>query len=81
MAAKRPVSKKAPERGADIGPDRTMGNWKSRKMEKKGKGSQTAGRTKGLNCQASSMERIFAGRSRSYKMRGYSDWLRKTGGK
>lgn len=47
--------------------------------------SQTPGKDKGDNCQASHDSRFFARRSRSYKHRGYNEWSQrydgtKTGG-
>ena len=41
-------------------------------------GSSTPGSSKGENCQATPMERIYCGRNRSYKYPGYVDWLKKT---
>ena len=55
-----------------------MGNWKTRIRRKMGKGSRTAGSTKGENCQATPAERTFAKRSRAYKMKGYDQWLKRT---
>lgn len=40
--------------------------------------SQTSGRTKGGVCQASSVKRYMANRSRSYKHRDYEVWYAKT---
>jgi hypothetical protein len=58
----------------------TMAGWKSKKTSKGKKASRTPGNTKGLNCQASPLDRIFATRNRSHKYQGYSEWcLRKTG--
>lgn len=58
-----------------------MINWKTRKLQKKGKGSQTPGKAKGANCQATPEDRYFAKRSRSYKdEKGYHDWCEKKRG-
>lgn len=58
----------------------SMGMWKTRIRRKAGKGSQTPGSTKGDSCQATGLDRLFATRNRSYKLRGYSQWCaRKTG--
>lgn len=40
--------------------------------------SRTPGKLKGESCQASPLDRTYAKRSRSYKMRGYLTWCRKT---
>ncbi len=58
-----------------------MGTWKAKKVRKKGKQSQTPGRTKGPNCQASMLSRYMASRSRSYKDREYSRWAEMHNGK
>ena len=55
-----------------------MYDWKSKKKKKAKNGSQTSGRTKGENCHASTLDRHFAKRSRSYKHPDYSEWVAKT---
>jgi hypothetical protein len=52
------------------------GAWKSKKIRRKGKASQTAGKAKGITCQADYLKKFFARRSRSYKVNGYSDWCK-----
>jgi hypothetical protein len=54
--------------------------WQSRKRQKMprqfgGRGSQTAGKTKGENCQASPFQKWCAANSRSYKHPRYLDVL------
>ena len=39
--------------------------------------SSTRGKDKGLNCQATSQDRVYCSRNRSYKYAGYSTWLKK----
>lgn len=52
------------------------------KKNKNSQGSQTPGRTKGANCQATPTQKSFAKRNRSYKWDGYSAWcLQKNGTK
>lgn len=53
---------------------RNMGGWKSRKINKRNKGSQTPGKAKGDSCKADSMSRYFAKRSRAYKHPDYGVW-------
>lgn len=53
-----------------------MGTWKSNKIQKKHKGSQTPGKTKGGTCQATAMDRYFAKSSRSYKHPDYGKWCK-----
>lgn len=55
-----------------------MKNWKTKVERKKRVGNQTPGRVKGLNCQATPMEKFMAKCSRSYKHREYGTWLEKT---
>ena len=59
-------------------PKSTMASWKTRKLRKAGKRSQTAGREKVNRCQAGPDKKYFAKSSRSYKHRGYAEWSRKT---
>lgn len=54
----------------------TGADWKARTTRKKGKGSHTPGTTK--NIRPTPLEKHFAKCSRSYKHRGYENWLRKT---
>lgn len=42
--------------------------------------SQTPGKDKGANCNASVDSRFYARRSRSYKYHGYSEWSRRYDG-
>lgn len=54
-----------------------MHDWckrRDRKRKNRQKG-QTAGKTKGANCQATALERYMAKTSRSYKHPLYSHWL------
>lgn len=54
-----------------------MGNWTPRKERIK-KGSQTPGRMKNpLTCQATTEDKFYARRSRSYKDNGYAAWCAK----
>ena len=55
-------------------PHPTMGDWQKRKRRKAGKQSQTAGKTKGLNCQADGVDRIMCTRNRSHKRKDYAEW-------
>ena len=53
--------------------------WSLRGFRKKDrKRSVTTGKSKGGNCQASSLDKYFASRNRSYKHKLYSQWLEKT---
>lgn len=54
--------------------------WKSVKERKKARGNQTTGKTKGLACHASTMDRHMAKSSRAYKHRDYGVWMTKTRG-
>lgn len=51
--------------------------WKSRKAKKLKKASRTSGWTKGDTCKASSLERYFVTKSRSYKHPLYNNWAKK----
>lgn len=42
-----------------------------------GKANSVSGKSKGENCQASSRDKYFARRNRSYKHRGYLAWCAK----
>jgi hypothetical protein len=53
-----------------------MGNWKSRIISKRTKGSQTPGKQKGASCQADKVKKFFAKKSRAYKYPGYGEWCR-----
>ena len=53
-----------------------MGNWKAKILRKRGKGSQTAGKDKGVTCQADGFKRTMAGRNRSWKYPEYTQWCR-----
>ncbi len=58
----------------------TMSGWQEKMRRKAGRGSTTPGKLKGTNCQASNIDRIMAGRNRSYKLPNYDHWcMRKTG--
>lgn len=60
----------------------SMVTWKSKQIQKLNKGSHTPGKTKGANCQASSMDKWMAKHCRSYKHADYWRWcLRKNGTK
>ena len=54
----------------------TMGTWRRRSIEKKRKGSQTAGKIKKKYCVTTTEKRYMARRSRSYKDPNYGDWTR-----
>ena len=43
--------------------------------------SSTPGYTKGEHCQASSMDRYFCNRNRSYRHQAYAAWSKKNGGR
>jgi hypothetical protein len=49
-------------------------DWCKKRDKRKGKKSQTPGKMKSLNCQATPLERYIARRNRSYKHPGYSTW-------
>ena len=49
-----------------------MGEWKNKVIKKKGKGSQTTGKTKGIN--PSTLDRYMARAGRAYKHPGYAAW-------
>ena len=54
-----------------------MGSWKARKFDKKTKASRTPGKSKGVNCQSTPLERYMAKHNRSYKHPSYLicyDW-------
>lgn len=51
--------------------------WRSRR-DKKNQGSQTPGKQKNTNCQATDKERFFAKRGRAYKHKEYNSWLDST---
>jgi hypothetical protein len=53
----------------------TMQSWRA-KIIKRGKGSQTPGKTKGESCQADYRKRYYASKSRSYKDIKYGEWCR-----
>ena len=55
-----------------------MGNWKRKIIKKKGRGSQTTGKTKGIN--PSTLDRYMAAANRSYKHPGYAAWCAKYNG-
>ena len=62
-----------------MGMDMSITGLWCRKRDMKGKKrSVTHGREKVLTCQATTMERYFAATSRSYKHRGYAEWMKKT---
>lgn len=48
--------------------------WKSKVEQKKRKGNQTSGRTKGDRCQADKTARFMARRNRSWKHPEYAAW-------
>ena len=50
-----------------------MAEWRAR-IVKKGRGSQTPGKTKGGNCVRTFLQNWYAKNSRSYKDPGYRDW-------
>ena len=54
-----------------------MGNWRSHKIMKKNKGSQTPGSQKGDSCKASPLDRYMAKSGRSYKHPEYPAWCSK----
>ncbi len=58
----------------------SMGDWRQKIRRKAQRGSQTPGRQKGLNCQATGPDRIMASRNRSYKYPGYEQWCKKKNG-
>lgn len=49
-----------------------------RKQQKKRDFSQTPGTSKGESCQASPKAKVFAKKSRAYKLNGYKGWLKST---
>ncbi len=55
------------------------GDWKSRQLIKKGKRSQTEGKTKGGTCQTDSVERFFLTHPHAHRLnpRQYSEWHNK----
>lgn len=55
-----------------------MKNWKRKVLKKQARFSQgqASGKSKGGSCQASTMQRYFAKRSRSYKHKDYANWCR-----
>ena len=55
---------------------KNMGTWHQRLIKKKGKGSQTPGKTKVESCQADFKKRYMAKKSRSYKDSEYKEWCR-----
>lgn len=57
--------------GINFGP---KGGRNSRKEKKGQRGNSTPGSQKGPTCQASSLDRYFAGYARAYKKVGYQDW-------
>lgn len=54
-----------------------MGLWKSNKIQKKTRGSQTTGRQKGI--VASSLQKYMCRRNRSWKHPLYQEVMRKIG--
>lgn len=58
--------------------------WKSKQQRKERRQSHTPGNTKGVRCQATSLERYIARRNRSYKHPVYASvlhrWDRKVNG-
>lgn len=56
----------------------TMGTWKTKVIRKKGRGSQTTGRAKGII--ATTLSKFICRRNRSYKDRLYSEWCVKYDG-
>ena len=55
----------------------TMGDWRSKKSNKRTHSSQTAGILKGGSCIATVTDRYFAKKSRSYKDPKYAEWCAK----
>lgn len=74
------MSYKLDERGFVIQDGSTGADWRKNTYQKKKKGSQTAGKMKAENCQATPLARYMARRNRSYKHRGYSNWCVKHDG-
>lgn len=56
----------------------TKGSRNYNKNRKKRKFSSTAGKDKGECCVASTLDRYFCTKNRSYKHKGYRNWLLKT---
>jgi hypothetical protein len=56
---------------------RNMGQWRARKILKKGRGSQTTGRTKGI--VASPLQKWMCRHGRSYKHRLYEETMASLG--
>jgi hypothetical protein len=74
------MSYKLDEKGFVI-QDGSMGYfWRRNVIRRNGKKSQTTGKMKAENCQATPIARHMAKRSRSYKHRGYSNWCVKHDG-
>lgn len=61
------------EQGSSMGFD-----WCRNRSRKKSRRSQTPGKSKGLACQASPLQRHMAKANRSYKHKGYATWFEKT---
>jgi hypothetical protein len=51
-----------------------MFDWKKNLRNKRQRGNQTPGRTKGPACQTNWKKKFLAKRSRSYKTAMYLDW-------
>lgn len=52
-------------------------DWNTKNERKNRVRSQTPGKQKGINCQATVLDRFFAKTSRSYKHKGYAAWIEK----
>lgn len=55
----------------------SMGNWKAKKLEKKGKGRSETGRSKGI--VASALQKSMCRRNRSYKHPLYGEVMESLG--
>lgn len=58
---------------------KNMGEWKSRKIEKGNKGSQTSGKSKGII--TSPLQRTMCRRTRSWKHPRYAEVMNSLGGR
>lgn len=53
----------------------SMGTWKTKAVQKKGRASRTPGKSKNFTCQINTFKSFMAKRARSYKHRGYARWM------
>ena len=54
-----------------------MSSWKSKKLKKKGKASQTPGRTKGENCKADWRKKYYMCHPHACRKSDYGPWHQK----